>query len=248
MAATNGYHLDPSDFSTMWQDSAGTVPVTAVGQPVGRILDKSGNGNHFTQPTSAARPLLQIDSGGRHFLLFDGVDDVLVSGSFAPGSDKVQAFVGMRKLSDAVSAVPLAHGSNALAGGASSPAQTGAWAIRAPLNTASANYTFSAQGTTRSTASSGSIPAPVTSVVSVTADIASSQSSLLVNDLVQATSTASMGTGNFNAYVASVGGLANSTNFGNYRIYQAVARYGPNLSAAEITAINDFVNSKTGAY
>jgi hypothetical protein len=36
-----GYWLDPSDFSTMFQDSAGTTPVTAVGQNVGLILDKS---------------------------------------------------------------------------------------------------------------------------------------------------------------------------------------------------------------
>jgi len=42
----NGAWYDPSDFSTMFQDAAGTTPVTAVGQPVGRILDKSGCGNH----------------------------------------------------------------------------------------------------------------------------------------------------------------------------------------------------------
>jgi hypothetical protein len=43
-----GFWFDPSDFSTMFQDDAGTVPVTAVGQAVGRILDKSGRGNHAT--------------------------------------------------------------------------------------------------------------------------------------------------------------------------------------------------------
>ena len=36
-----GAWYDPSDFSTLFQDSAGTVPVTAVGQPVGLMLDKS---------------------------------------------------------------------------------------------------------------------------------------------------------------------------------------------------------------
>ena len=36
-----GFWLDPSDFSTMFQDSAGTTAVTAVEQPVGLILDKS---------------------------------------------------------------------------------------------------------------------------------------------------------------------------------------------------------------
>lgn len=53
-----GVWYDPSDFSTMFQDSAGTTPVTAVEQPVGRILDKSGRGNHATQSTPTSRPVL----------------------------------------------------------------------------------------------------------------------------------------------------------------------------------------------
>lgn len=36
-----GVWYDPSDLTTMFQDSAGTTPVTATGQPVGLILDKS---------------------------------------------------------------------------------------------------------------------------------------------------------------------------------------------------------------
>lgn len=36
-----GVWYDPSDFSTLFQDSAGTTPVTAVEQPVGLMLDKS---------------------------------------------------------------------------------------------------------------------------------------------------------------------------------------------------------------
>lgn len=36
-----GAWYDPSDFSTIFQDSAGTAPVTEVGQNVGLILDKS---------------------------------------------------------------------------------------------------------------------------------------------------------------------------------------------------------------
>lgn len=53
-----GVWYDPSDFSTLFQDVAGTIPVTAVGQPVGKILDKSGRGNHAYQSTSASRPVL----------------------------------------------------------------------------------------------------------------------------------------------------------------------------------------------
>ena len=57
-AGEQGVWFDPSDLSTMFQDSAGTTPVTAVEQPVGRILDKSGRGNNATQATSASRPVL----------------------------------------------------------------------------------------------------------------------------------------------------------------------------------------------
>lgn len=53
-----GVWYDPSDLTTLFQDAAGTTPVTAVEQPVGRILDKSGRGNHASQSTSAARPVL----------------------------------------------------------------------------------------------------------------------------------------------------------------------------------------------
>ena len=35
-----GFFYDPNDLSTLFQDAAGTVPVTGAGQPVGLILDK----------------------------------------------------------------------------------------------------------------------------------------------------------------------------------------------------------------
>ena len=53
-----GFFYDPNDLSTMYQDAAGTVPVPAAGQHVGRVLDKSGRGNHAYQTASAARPIL----------------------------------------------------------------------------------------------------------------------------------------------------------------------------------------------
>jgi hypothetical protein len=40
-AGEQGAWYDPSDFSTMFQESTGVTPVTAVEQPVGLILDKS---------------------------------------------------------------------------------------------------------------------------------------------------------------------------------------------------------------
>ena len=49
-----GFFYDPNDLSTMFQDSSGTIPVTAVGQPVGLVLDKSNGlslgAEMFTSP------------------------------------------------------------------------------------------------------------------------------------------------------------------------------------------------------
>lgn len=53
-----GVWFDASDMSTMYQDAAGTVPVTAVEQPVGLWRDKSGNNAHASQATSTKRPVL----------------------------------------------------------------------------------------------------------------------------------------------------------------------------------------------
>jgi hypothetical protein len=53
-----GWWYDPSNFATLFQDSAGTTPVTAVEQPVGLQLDLSGRGNHRFQTTSANRPVV----------------------------------------------------------------------------------------------------------------------------------------------------------------------------------------------
>ena len=41
LAGEQGAWYDPSDITTLFQDSAGSIPVTSLGQPVGMMLDKS---------------------------------------------------------------------------------------------------------------------------------------------------------------------------------------------------------------
>jgi len=72
-ASEPGFWYDPSDLSTLFQDTAGTTPVTAAGQSVARINDKSGRGNHATQATAAQRPQYQVYS--KPVLNGDFVDD-----------------------------------------------------------------------------------------------------------------------------------------------------------------------------
>lgn len=81
-AGEAGGWWDPSDLSSMFQDSAGTI-AAAVDGPVGRISDRSGRSHHLVQASAAARPTLRQDVGGRRYLQFDGVDDQMATMAFA---------------------------------------------------------------------------------------------------------------------------------------------------------------------
>ena len=95
-----GFWYDPNDLSTMFQDTEGTVPVTAVGQPVGLIRDKSGRNNHAFQTNSESRPILRQNSvTGANYLEFDGVDDFLQTNNIDfTATDKMSLFAVVQKL------------------------------------------------------------------------------------------------------------------------------------------------------
>jgi hypothetical protein len=64
-ASEPGVWYDPSDLTTMFQDAAGTTPVTAVEQPVGLRLDKSRGLVLGTElVTTPGRSLRQLDGRG----------------------------------------------------------------------------------------------------------------------------------------------------------------------------------------
>ena len=72
-----GAWYDPSDLSTLFQDTAGATPVAAAGQTVARVNDKSGNGNHLLQAIAGARPTYQVDGNGKGYLAFNGTSNYL---------------------------------------------------------------------------------------------------------------------------------------------------------------------------
>ena len=79
----------------LYQDAAMTVPVTANGDPVGAMMDLSGNGNSAIQTVSASRPTYQTD-GILHWLEFNGVNSFL-SHNYSEGNDLTTA-VGIERL------------------------------------------------------------------------------------------------------------------------------------------------------
>lgn len=70
----DGLWIDPSDLSTLWRDTDGTMPVTTDGQTVALAQDKSGNSNNLTQANSSQRPAYNQLG----YLACDGSDDVLM--------------------------------------------------------------------------------------------------------------------------------------------------------------------------
>lgn len=74
LAGEQGYIYDPSVLTSMFQDTAGTVPA-AADQPVGRRLDLSGRGNHWTARNgTTGRPTLRT-SGVLWWLEWDGLNN-----------------------------------------------------------------------------------------------------------------------------------------------------------------------------
>ncbi len=105
-------HKDYLGFGRVFQDTAGTIPISSLGQPVALIIDYSTNTDsvlwdddstvllwdddatelvldtltHAIQNTSSKRPLLQLDSGGRFYLNHDRIDDYMTLSSLDSGT------------------------------------------------------------------------------------------------------------------------------------------------------------------
>jgi hypothetical protein len=235
-----GVWLDPSDLTTMFQDTAGATPVTTPGQTVARINDKSGRGNHATQATAASRPTYQVDGNGRGYLAFDGVDDFLVTPTITPGIDKVQVFAGVRKLVNANNAGCLVELST-------SAGSNGSFNIRAPISSLG-EYIFSSRGNINVAATSGVFTAPITNVLSGIGDISGDTATLRVNGTQSAQSTADQGTNNYLAYPLYIGRRAGTSLPFNGHLYGLLVRFGANLTTDQITSTETWVNGKTGAF
>ena len=244
--AERGVWFDASDITTLFQDPAGTIPVTATGQPVGKWLDKSGNNNHATQNTSGSRPTYQVDQYGYPYLDFDGVNDFMITPSINfTTTDKLQASVGLLTHNSASAgtagiAIELGTDVNAV---------NGSFYISAPSNTA--DHGFALRGTT-------TIAARVNNIVSgddvLTGlfDISQSakEAELIARLARQTAASASIswtgtsaGTGNFGNLPLYIGARAGTLFLFKGHMYQIVVR-GAESTAVQLVQIENWINSK----
>lgn len=227
--------------TTCFTDTAGTTPA-GIGDSVARINDLSGNGNHATRATVAARPTLQQTAGGLWYLDFDGIDDSMITPTITPGSDKLQFFAGVRKLSD---------GGFATAGmiaelSVSSGAANGTFFCAGPNLTR--RYDFRSRGSmsVETGTSSASFNAPTTNILTGIGDISNDIARLRIDGAQVAQSTADQGAGDYLAYPLYIGARAGASLFFNGRIYSLIVRFGPNLSADTIGKAESYVAARTG--
>ena len=240
-AGEQGAWYDLSDFSTMFQNAAGTIPVTTVGQAVGRILDKSGRGNHATQTTDTKRPVLQQDASGRYYLLFDGIDDALQTASVNfTGTDKVTVWAGVRKLSDSSFNMIVELSTSV---GTINP---GSFYF---ASLTSGRYEVATRGTVGVflPTANNSFVAPITNVITSLFVISTDTCNFRANGALITSSSSDQGTGTYGNYPLYIGSRGATSLPFNGRLYSLIIR-GAQSTSAQISTAENYVNSKTGAY
>ena len=93
--------FDPKSIANLsvWYDASDATTITLNGSNVSQWNDKSGNGYHASQSTSANQPAyVTNDRNGRPVVSFDGVNDSLVTSSFSNGWTTFTSFVVMREI------------------------------------------------------------------------------------------------------------------------------------------------------
>ena len=177
------------------------------------------------------------------YLGFDGVDDSMVTPTITPGTDKVQVFAGVRKLSDATTGMVI-EASTALS------SNLGAFFLAAP-NGAASNYSFVSKGSIPTFGSDGlanGFAAPTTNVVTGLGDISGNSVIIRVNATQRAIATTVQGTGNYLAYPLYLGRRGGTTLPFNGQMYGLITRFGANLTTTAISRTESWLNNKTGAF
>ena len=232
---------DASDLDTMFQDRAGSIPVTEPGQLVGVHRDKGTSGLHKVAVNDAARGTYQTD-GVRHWIACDGINTGYVTPAVNPGVDKVQFWAGQgsRGLLTAI----LVEMS------ATAASNAGSFYVAAP-ESSSVRYSTAGRGNFGITAAVRADFATTpsnsdTAVITVTHDISGDLSTIQRNGVAGVNATGDKGLGNFGNYPIYFYRRGGTTLPLNGQSSIEILRFGDNLSPELLAQTNAFVGGKIG--
>ena len=169
-------------------------------------------------------------------LWYNGTSHFMQTGTITPGTDKVQVFSGLRKLSDAT-AIIFEHSANV-------NSNQGSFHL-ANIETAT-THQFVSKGTVTQTAKpiSGA-NAPTTNILTALGDISGDSAILRIDGIQGAINTGDQGTGNYLAHPIYFGARAGTSLFYNGYEDTSIIRFGPNLDDTTISKVESYVASKT---
>ena len=222
----------------VWQDSAGTIPATAAGHPVGKIADVSGNGKHLTQSTATARPTL-ASYGGKLWLEFDGIDDHLSTESIDfSNSDEMSVVIGQRK-TGTTTGIIAELGNYSSAG----------FYLAGP-DMPVGSYTFLGRGyisaNTNQNAKMLTGDAPDTAVISAAGYIQGDSNKIWRNGIAGVEATGDQGTGQFGNYPVFIGSRNGSSLRYKGLVQTIFIRGGTRLTNTERQAAEQYVAGRIG--
>ena len=230
-----GAWYDPSDLTTLFQNSDGTTAV-AVGDPVGYLGDKSGNENHAIAANSAKRPTLR-QAGSLYYLEFEGAQGLKTSGNVDfTGTDTMTVCTGVKKEVDASeNIVELSTNAGGNVG-----------SFRLAVHSES-QYRYGSRGDSAlRNANATGYSVPSTNVVTGFSDISADIATIRVDGVEKATQTLDQGTGNYGSYELNVGARNNGggLQFEGF-IYSLVIRNVVS-NTADLASTETYVAAKTG--
>jgi hypothetical protein len=245
-ASEKGVWYDPGDINSLFQDVAGTIPVTASGQTVALMKDKSGNNAHATQSDATKRPTFQVYAGTDYgYLSFDGTDDFMVTSAINfTGTSVMTATAGLQIDTGTT-------GSRvALELSADTSVNIGAFYITAPSS--GGDHSFGLRGSLLISAKVANVN-PTDDILTAQLNIGAATKELelipRLNGVVKSGAditwggSASAGTGNFGNYALYIGSRGGTSLFYKGKFYGIVVR-GATSSAPQVTATEAWVTAR----
>lgn len=235
----------PLRLGGMFIDRAGTVPVTADGDLLGRVTGYGGLPDAVAVSDTARGVYRAV--GSQRWVEYNGTNTSYGTAALpAPGADKVQVFAGIRKLNGKNRGIICEISPDA-------SVFNGAFFLIDQITAGQGNTEFRSRGTKISLARAGARAHPETIVTTGLGDISGNALALRINGTQVAQSASDQGSGNYNpsgTHSMAYGARANASLFFMGRSYGTlgpIARFGATATTDQIAAAETYYTTQITA-